>query len=137
MLKRKTSRQSELEFVSIEELVPSDHLLRKIDKTIDFTFIYDKIEHLYCADNGRPPIDPIVFFKMLFIGYTFGIRSERQLEQEVNLNVAYRWFLGRVIQFSISCCHVGSCKRNEQQKRGDVRSIGSSRALRAEVFVVF
>ena len=94
MLKRRTSRQSELEFVSIEELVPSDHLLRKIDKTIDFTFIYDKVEHLYCADNGRPPIDPIVFFKMLFIGYTFGIRSERQLEQEVNLNVAYRWFLG-------------------------------------------
>jgi transposase len=94
MLKRKTSRQSELEFVSIEELVPSDHLLRKIDKTIDFTFIYDKVEHLYCADNGRPPIDPVVFFKMLFIGYTFGIRSERQLEQEVNLNVAYRWFLG-------------------------------------------
>lgn len=94
MLKRKTSRQSEMEFVSIEELVPSDHLLRKIDKTIDFTFIYEKVEHLYCADNGRPPIDPVVLFKMLFIGYIFGIRSERQLEQEVNLNVAYRWFLG-------------------------------------------
>lgn len=94
MLKRKRAQQTELEFISIEELVPEDHLLRKIDKTIDFTFIYDKVEHLYCADNGRPPIDPVDLFKMLFIGYLFGIRSERQLEQEVNLNVAYRWFLG-------------------------------------------
>ncbi len=93
MLKRKTSHQSELEFISIEELVPSDNLLRKIDRAIDFTFIYEKVEHLYCADNGRPPVDPVVFFKMLFIGYLFGIRSERQLEEQVNLNVAYRWFL--------------------------------------------
>jgi transposase len=94
MLKRKKVKQIELEFISIEELVPEDHLLRKIDKAIDFTFIYDKVKHLYCADNGRPPIDPVELFKMLFIGYLFGIRSERQLEQEVNLNVAYRWFLG-------------------------------------------
>jgi len=94
MLKRKKAQQIELEFISIEELVPEDHLLRKIDKAIDFTFIYDKVEDLYCRDNGRPPIDPVDLFKMLFIGYLFGIRSERQLEQEVNLNVAYRWFLG-------------------------------------------
>ena len=94
MLKRKTTHQSELEFISIEELVPADNLLRKIDKAIDFSFIYDKVEHLYCADNGRPPVDPVLLFKMLFIGYTFGIRSERQLEEQVNLNVAYRWFLG-------------------------------------------
>lgn len=94
MLKRKTTHQSELEFISIEELVPVDNLLRKIDKAIDFSFIYDKVEHLYCADNGRPPVDPVLLFKMLFIGYTFGIRSERQLEEQVNLNVAYRWFLG-------------------------------------------
>ncbi len=94
MLKRKRAQQTELEFISIEELVPEDHLLRKIDRTIDFTFIYEKVEHLYCADNGRPPIDPVDLFKMLFIGYLFGIKSERQLEQEVNLNVAYRWFLG-------------------------------------------
>jgi len=93
MLKRKTTQQSELEFVSIETLVPKTHLLRKIDKAIDFTFIYDKVEHLYCADNGRPPIDPVMLFKMLFIGYLFGIRSERRLEKEIEVNLAYRWFL--------------------------------------------
>lgn len=83
-----------MEFVSIEELVPKDHLLRKIDKLIDLSFIYDKVEHLYCADNGRPPIDPVLLFKMLLIGYLFGVRSERQLEREVQVNMAYRWYLG-------------------------------------------
>ena len=49
---------------------------------------------MYCTDNGRPPIDPIQLFKMMFLGYLYGIRSERRLEQEVQVNVAYRWFLG-------------------------------------------
>ena len=65
-----------MEFVSIEELVPKDHLLRKIDKVIDFGFIREKVKDLYCADNGRPAIDPVVLFKMLFIGYLY-TRSAR------------------------------------------------------------
>ena len=94
MLRRKRSLQNEMEFVSLEELVPKDHLLRQIDAHIDLSFIYDKVAHLYCADNGRPPIDPVLLFKMLLIGYLFGVRSERQLEREVQVNLAYRWFLG-------------------------------------------
>jgi len=57
-----------MELVNIGTLVPEDHLLRKIDKAIDFTFIYKKVEDLYCKDNGRPPIDPIQLFKMMFLG---------------------------------------------------------------------
>ena len=94
MLIDKDTRQISMEFVSIEELVPKDHLLRKIDKAIDFGFIREKVRSLYCADNGRPAIDPVVLFKMLFIGYLFGVRSERQLVREIQVNVAYRWFLG-------------------------------------------
>jgi len=94
MLIDKDTRQISMEFVSIEELVPKDHLLRKIDKAIDFGFIREKVRSLYCADNGRPAIDPVVLFKMLFIGYLFGIRSERQLVRDIQVNVAYRWFLG-------------------------------------------
>ena len=94
MLIDKDTRQISMEFVSIEELVPKDHLLRKIDKVIDFGFIREKVRSLYCADNGRPAIDPVVLFKMLFIGYLFGVRSERQLVREIQVNVAYRWFLG-------------------------------------------
>ncbi|WP_459203838.1 IS1182 family transposase [Ralstonia pseudosolanacearum] len=92
MLKRPTPAQHELEMVTLEELVPKDHLLRKIDAAVDFEFIRAKVAHLYCADNGRPALDPVVMFKLLFIGYLFGVRSERQLMREVQVNVAYRWF---------------------------------------------
>jgi len=79
--------------VTLEELVPADHLLRRIDAVIDFSFIHDRVAGLYCADNGRPPLDPTLMFKALFIGYLFGIRSERQLVREIAVNVAYRWLL--------------------------------------------
>jgi transposase len=94
MLREQDNRQISMEFVSIEELVPKDHLLRKIDKVIDFGFIRERVKDLYCADNGRPAIDPVVLFKMLFIGYLYGTRSERQLVRDIQVNVAYRWFLG-------------------------------------------
>lgn len=94
MLKKATPQQTELEMVTIASLVPSDHLLRKIDAAVDFTFIRDRVSHLYSPDNGRPALDPVVLFKMLFIGYLFGVRSERQLMREIEVNVAYRWFLG-------------------------------------------
>lgn len=94
MLKRGLPPQSSFEFVSLEELVPKDHLLRKIEQTIDFSFIHDRVADLYCLDNGRPPLDPTLMFKALFIGYLFGVRSERQLVREIEVNLAYRWFLG-------------------------------------------
>lgn len=94
MLKKPIPQQTALEMVSIEGLVPKDHLLRKIEAAVDFSFIRDRVAGLYCADNGRPALDPVVMFKALFIGYLFGVRSERQLMREVEVNVAYRWFLG-------------------------------------------
>ena len=93
MLRRPGPEQTALEMVTLEELVPTDHLLRRIDAVIDFSFIHDRVAGLYCADNGRPPLDPTLMFKALFIGYLFGIRSERQLVREIAVNVAYRWFL--------------------------------------------
>ncbi len=93
MLKAPSPKQHALEMVTLEELVPNDHLLRKIHRFIDFEFIRPATQHLYCADNGRPAIDPVVLFKMLFIGYLFGVRSERQLMREIQVNVAYRWFV--------------------------------------------
>lgn len=94
MLRTPTAAQHELEMVTLEQLVPKDHLLRLIDRHIEFDFIRERTAHLYCADNGRPALDPVLLFKMLFIGYLFGIRSERQLVKEIQVNVAYRWFLG-------------------------------------------
>ena len=94
MLKKEEPYQTEWEWVTVESLVPGDHLLRKIDLCIDFGFIRERVAHLYCEDNGRPALDPTLLFKALFIGYLFGIRSERALMREIEVNVAYRWFLG-------------------------------------------
>ena len=94
MIRRPGPVQSSLEIVSLDQLVPADHLLRKIEAAVDFAFIHDLTAPLYCADNGRPPLDPTLMFKALFVGYLFGVRSERQLIREIEVNVAYRWFLG-------------------------------------------
>jgi transposase len=89
-----TNNKFSYEFICLDNLVPQEHILRKIDKYIDFSFIDELVKDYYCHDNGRPGIDPKVLFKMLFIGYLFGIRSERQLIEEIKVNIAYRWFLG-------------------------------------------
>lgn len=85
--------QQELETVFIEQLVPADHLLRKIAAVLDTTQIREETAKLY-SERGRPAIDPVVIFKMLLISYLFGVRSERRVVQEIQVNVAYRWFLG-------------------------------------------
>ena len=94
MLQKDKKERNQLEFVSIETLMTKDHILRKIDSAIDFTRIYDFVEDLYCADNGRPSIDPVVLFKMVLIQHLFGIPSLRKTADEVSMNIAYRWFLG-------------------------------------------
>lgn len=94
MLRKVHEKQQEMELVILEQMIPEDHLLRKIDRSIDFSFIHRMCEPLYCADNGRPAIDPEVLFRMLFVGYLYGVRSERRLEEEINYNMAYKWFCG-------------------------------------------
>ena len=97
MLQKEKKERNQLEFVSIEELVPEDHLLRKIDAAVDFNKIYEFVEDLYCPDNGRPSIDPVVLFKMTLIQNLFGIPSLRRTAEEVKANIYYRWFLGYLL----------------------------------------
>jgi transposase len=78
---------------SLERLVPDDHLLRRIADAVDFSFIRPLCRPFY-SHTGQPSVDPIVLFKLLLVGYLYGITSERRLAQEVRLNLAYRWFLG-------------------------------------------
>ena len=93
MTKNQINEREQLEMLAIEQLVPHDHLVRKLDATIDFSFIYLLVEDLYSTIE-RPNIDPVVLIKMTFIQYTCGIRSMRQTIKEIETNVAYRWFLG-------------------------------------------
>lgn len=72
-------KQQEFIFVSLEGLVPNNHLLKKIHRLVSFDFIYD-ILSTYYPINGRPCIDLICMFKMLLIGYLYGIKSERRSE---------------------------------------------------------
>ncbi|CAB3780047.1 IS1182 family transposase ISBfun3 [Paraburkholderia ultramafica] len=67
----KPTVQHKLEMVMLEELMSKDYLLRKIVASVDFEFIREKVAHLYCANNERPELDPVVMFRLLFIGYLF------------------------------------------------------------------
>ena len=94
MLVKNAENREQLEFVSLENMVPQDHLLRKIDDAIDFKKIYEFVEDLYCEDNGRPSVDPVVLFKIVLIQHIYGISSLRRTLEEVSMNLAYRWFIG-------------------------------------------
>ena len=75
----------------LDDHVPADHLLRRIDELLDFGFVREALAASY-STSGRPSIDPELMLRMLLVGYLFGIRSERRLCEEVHLNLAYRWF---------------------------------------------
>ncbi|MBN0986602.1 transposase, partial [Amphritea pacifica] len=120
MLKERPPTQSALEFVCIDELVPQDHLLRKIDRVIDFSFLHELVQDYYCPNNGRPALDPTLMFKLLFIGYLYGIRSERQLIRDVQVNVAYRWFLGLSLTDKVPDASTLSANRIRRFKDSDI-----------------
>ena len=90
---KKDSRKAPV-IVDIDALVPKDHLLRKIEKVMDYEWLYERLEPYYCHDNGRPGTDPVVLIKMVLIQHLFGIPSLRQTYRDIRVNVAYRWFLG-------------------------------------------
>lgn len=86
--------QSEIIMYSLEDLVPENSLYRKIDKYIDFTFIYDKVKELYCQNNERNCVDPVILFKLVFIQKIDGIKSMRKTCEKIKVDLEYRWFLG-------------------------------------------
>ena len=86
--------QLKLHMVTIEDLVPEGHFLRKLEATLDLSFVREETAHLYNRRYGRPPIDPVMLVKYLLVGYLYGIPSERQIEQRIQTDVALRWYLG-------------------------------------------
>jgi len=80
--------------ITIEDFVPQNHLLRKIEAAIDFSFIYDEMRKYYCDNNGRPSTDPVQLVKYLLIGFLYNINSEREIEIEIQGSMPYRWFMG-------------------------------------------
>ena len=109
--------QSEILMTTMEELVPEDSLFRKVDKYIDFTFIYEKVKDLYCSDNGRPSIDPVVLFKIVFIQALDGLKSMRQTCKKIKVDAEYRWFLG--IPFGTDTPHFSTFSKNYERRFKD------------------
>ena len=91
-IRKENFRDDEINVI-LDGLVPENHLVRKIENAIDFSFIYDKVKDLY-SPLGAPSIDPVVLIKIVLIQY--GIPSMRQTIREIEVNVAYRWFLGYI-----------------------------------------
>lgn len=98
MLKRRKVDRGIFEMVDTESLVPENHLLRKIDAAVDWEQLYSILDSLYCEDNGRPSVDPVVLVKMVLVQHFYGLPSLRRTAEEVSLNTAYRWFLGYTLQ---------------------------------------
>lgn len=94
MTQNADKKRNQIQMFCMDDMVPKDHLLRIIENTIDWSFIYDLVEDKYCHDNGRPSMDPVMLIKIPFIQYLYGIKSMRQTIKEIQVNVAYRWFLG-------------------------------------------
>ena len=94
MTKNADKKREQMQLFCMDDMVPQDHMLRLIDKAIDWNFIYDLVEEKYCPDNVRPSMDPVMLIKIPFIQYLYGIKSMRQTIKEIEVNVAYRWFLG-------------------------------------------
>ena len=94
MTKNADKKREQMMMFSMDSMVPQDHMLRLIDKAINWNFIYDLVEDKYCQNNGRPSMDPVMLVKIPFIQYLYGIKSMRQTIREIEVNVAYRWFLG-------------------------------------------
>lgn len=78
---------------SLSERVPQDHLLRRVDQVVNLSFVR-KLVKPYYRHTGQPSIDPLVLFKMMLIGYFYGITSERRLAEDISLNMAFMWYLG-------------------------------------------
>ena len=82
--------QLAIHMVTIEDLMPQEHFLRKLEAALDLSFVYEETARLHSRKLGRPPIDPVVIVKYLLVGFLYGIPSERQIEQRVQTDIALR-----------------------------------------------
>jgi len=103
----------------LDEVVPDDHLVRGIAGVLDLSWVRGELASYY-SPLGRPSIDPLLMIRMLIVGYVFGIRSERLLCREVQVNLAYRWFCGLSIEDKIPDHSAFSRARNERFRDSDI-----------------
>src|SRR4249919_1585266 len=107
----------------LDEAVPEDHAVREIAAVLDLSWAHSELAPYY-PEIGRPSIDPVLMIRMLIVGYVFGIRSERALCRETQVNLAYRWFGGLSIEDKVPDHSAFSHARNERfRDSGIFRSV--------------
>src|SRR5262245_55609291 len=120
MMGRLKGDQSQLFYeFHLDDVVPDDHLVRDISAILDLSWVHAELAPYY-PKFGRPSIDPVLMIRMLLIGYVFGLRSERLLCREVQVNMAYRWFCGLSIEDKIPNHSAFSRARNERFRDSDI-----------------
>src|SRR5271163_1200055 len=93
MMGQHTRSESLFYYFRLEDQVPENHLLRLVDRHIDFGFVRERLKDSY-SETGRPSIDPELLLRILLIGYLYGVSSERKLVEELRMHLAWRWFTG-------------------------------------------
>jgi len=117
---RREDRQGQFFYkFNLDEVVPPDHLVRKIDAVLDLSWVHKELAPFY-SHTGRPSVDPVLMIRMLIIGYVFAIRSERRICAEVQVNLAYRWFCRLGIEDRLPDHSVFSRARHERFREGNI-----------------
>jgi transposase len=120
MMGRLKDEQEQLFYeFQLDDVVPDDHLAREIAAVLDLSWVRAELASYY-SPLGRPSIDPVLMIRTLIVGYVFGIRSERLLCREVQVNLAYRWFCGLSIEDKIPDHSAFSRARNERFRDCDI-----------------
>jgi len=104
---------------NLDDVVPPDHLVRKIDAMLDLGWVHKELAPYY-SHTGRPSIDPELMIRMLIVGYVFAIRSERMICREVQVNLAYRWYCRLGIEDQLPDHSAFSRARHERFRESDV-----------------
>ena len=120
MLGERVGRQDRLFYeLDLEDRVPADHLLRRLYTVLDLGWLRGELAPFY-SHTGRPSIDPELMIRMLLVGYCYSLRSERRLCQEVELNLAYRWFCHLGLEDSVPNHSTFSVNRHGRFRDGDI-----------------
>lgn len=94
MLGERKTEQFEFFAGSLRDLIPDEHILARVDRVLDLTWLRDEVGSLYCSDNGRPGIEPEAALRLMLAGFLLGLVHDRRLMREAAVNVAIRWFCG-------------------------------------------
>ena len=126
MMGRQTGDQSQFFYLfKLEDRIPPRHLLRRINPIV--TRVLDGLRETlrpFYSEIGRPSIDPELMLRMLIVGYSYGIRSERRLCEEVELHLAYRWFCRLDLDDPVPDHSTFSVNRHGRFRDGDLFQIG-------------